>query len=198
MKPKNALQKLQPLLQYPSFTSQDAHRYEVSSATLAYYVKQNELIRIGHGVYRGLNVSVSEDFRWEELIEIMQRVKGGVICLTSALFLYHLTEEMPSQCWIAIKHSTVHHATFPTKVIRMRNLELGRTYIKIGKLRLAIFDRERTIVDAFRYLGRETALKALKVALTKKKNEKIDIKKIRNYAKKLRVNIEPYLIAMTL
>jgi hypothetical protein len=35
---------------------------------------------------------------------------------------------------------------------------------------LPIFDRERTIVDAFRYLGRETALKALKKALTRRRH----------------------------
>lgn len=62
---------------------------------------------------------------------------------------------------------------------------------------LALAHQRLLIVDAFRYLGRETALKALKIALTKKVNEKIDIEKIRLYAKKLRVNIEPYLIAMT-
>ncbi len=55
-----------------------------------------------------------------------------------------------------------------------------------------IFDRERTIVDAFRYLGRETTLKALKIALTKRGSEKVDIEKIRQYAKKLRIKIEPY------
>ncbi len=45
---------------------------------------------------------------------------------------------------------------------------------------LPIYDRERTVIDAFRYLGRETALKALKMALTKKGAEKIDIEKLEN------------------
>lgn len=65
-------------------------------------------------------------------------------------------------------HGTIHCAVSPTKVVRMRNLELGRTAIKIGNIILPIFDRERTIVDTFRYLGRETVLKALNIALTKK------------------------------
>jgi predicted transcriptional regulator of viral defense system len=198
MKPKNALDKLKPLLCASSFTSSEARLLGVSSSTLAYYVKQNELIRIGHGVYRGTNAPVADDFRWEDLIEAMQRVKEGVICLTSALSLYHLTEEMPSQHWIAIRNETAHRAMPSTKVVRMRNLTLGRTTIKVGNVSLSIFDRERTIVDAFRYLSRETALKALKIALTKKGAEKIDIEKIRQYAKKLRIKIEPFLIAMTL
>ena len=198
MKPKNALNKLKPLLHAPSFTSEEARLRGVSSSTLAYYVKQNELIRIGHGVYRGANAPVADDFLWEDLIEAMQRVKEGVICLTSALSLYHLTEEMPSQHWIAIRNETVHRAMPSTKVVRMRNLTLGKTSVKVGNVTLPIFDRERTIVDTFRYLSRETALKALKIALAKKGDEKVDIEKIRQYAKKLRIKIEPFLIAMTL
>ena len=96
MRPKNALNKLKPLLHAPSFTSEEARSCGVSSSTLAYYVKQHELTRIGHGIYRGANAPVSDDFRWEDLIEAMQRVKEGVICLTSALSLYHLTKcEIP-------------------------------------------------------------------------------------------------------
>lgn len=198
MKPKNALEKLKSLLRAPSFTSREAHLRGVSSATLAYYVKQNELRRIGHGVYRGACAPVADDFRWDDLVEAMQRVKGGVICLTSALSLYHLTEEMPSQHWIAIRNDTLHRAMPTTKVIRMRNLTLGKTTIKVGNIVLPIFDRERTLVDAFRYLGKETALKALKVALTKKGIEKINLEKIRRYAKTLRVKIQPFLMVMTL
>ena len=189
MRPKIALKKLQPLLRAPSFTSKDARHYGVSAATLAYYVKRKELKRIGYGVYRSVKISVDGDFRWEDFIETMYCVKDGVICLTSALFLYHLTDEMPSQHWIAIRHSTLHRAKFPTKIVRMHNIKLGKTTIKIGNITLPIFNRERTIVDAFRYLGRETALKALKIALTKKGAERIDVKKIRKYAKQLRVKI---------
>lgn len=198
MRPKNALEKIKPLFHGPSFTSKQASKRGVSSATLAYYVSQNELIRIGHGVYRSVHAPMVDDFRWEELAEAVQRAKDGVICLTSALYLYQLTEEMPSQYWIAIKHGTVHRAVTPVKVVRMRNLSLGRTTIKVGNVKLPIFDRERTIVDAFRYLGRETALKALKAALTKRGAERVDIEKIRKYAIKLRVKIEPFLIAMTI
>ena len=193
MKPKNALEKLKSLLSAPSFTSAEARLHGVSSSTLAYYVKQKELTRIGHGIYRGANAPVVDDFRWEDLIEAMQRVKEGVICLTSALSLYHLTEEMPSQHWIAIRNDTVHRAIPNTKVVRMRNLTLSKTTIKIGDITLPTFDRERTIVDAFRYLGREATLKALKIALAKKGFEKM-----RQYAKKPRIKIEPFLIAMTL
>ncbi len=83
-------------------------------------MNQNKLIRIGHGIYRGLNAPVTNDFRWEDLIEARQRVKDGVVCLTSALSLYDLTEAMPSQHWIAIRNDTMHRALPTTKVVRMQ------------------------------------------------------------------------------
>jgi hypothetical protein len=37
----------------------------------------------------------------------------------------------------------------------MRNIELGQTEIQVGTTSLKIFDRERTVVDSFRYLTQE-------------------------------------------
>jgi predicted transcriptional regulator of viral defense system len=89
-----------------------------------------------------------------------------------------------------------HRAAPATKVVRMRNTTLGRTKTKIGSVWIPIFDRERTIVDAFRYLGRETAIKALKAALSGRGADRVDLEKLRQYAKALRVQIEPYLLAV--
>ena len=47
----------------------------------------------------------------------------------------------------------------------MRNMSLGLTTVKMGKYKVKIFDRERTIVDAFRYLSDEIAIKALQAYL---------------------------------
>lgn len=132
MKLKNALNKLRPLLHLTKFTSKEALERGVSSATLAYYIKQKEIIRIRHGIYRGLDAPGVKDFRVEELFDAMQRVKEGVIFFTSALYLYQLTEEMPTQFWIAIKHSTLHRATPMTKIVRMRDLTLSKTTIRVS------------------------------------------------------------------
>lgn len=196
MRRKLGLNKLKPLLRAVSFTSKDARLRNVSSALLAYYVHLGVIRRIGHGVYRGVNTDIDTDFRFEDLIEAIRKVKSGVICLISALSLYHLTEEIPRQHWIAIRNSTRHRGVDDIKIVRMRNLVLGKTTIKIDGVQCDIFDRERTIVDSFRYLSLETALKALKFALEKKGREKIDFIKIQQYAKILHVKIEPYILAM--
>lgn len=198
MRPRTALQQLGPLLHVPSFTSREAARLGVHPSTLAHYVKRGELERLARGVYRSTSAPSIEDFRWEDLATAARSVKDGVICLTSALALYGLTEEIPRQHWIAIRNTTRHRTGPSIRVVRMRNLDLGRTEIDMNGLHLPIFDRERTILDAFRYLGRETAIKALRSALTaKKREERIDTEKVRKYAKRLRVQIEPYLLAVT-
>ena len=46
-------------------------------------------------------------------------------------------------------------------------MQLGRTEVELEGSKIPIFDRERTIVDAFRLLSRETAIKALKAAIAK-------------------------------
>lgn len=169
----------------------------VEAATLAHYVKSGDLTRIGHGIYRGRDAPTIKDFRWEDLADAVMRTRGGIVCLTSALALYGLTEEMPRQHWIAIKNTTHHRADRSTKVVRMRNLTLGVSKIEVEGASIPVFDRERTIVDSFRYLSRETAIKALKASINSRKGEKIDLEKMRKYAKALRVRIEPYILAVT-
>ncbi len=197
MRPKTALNQLGSLLKAPSFTSREAAHLGVSASVLAHYTNRGDLERVGRGVYRVVDAPAFEDFRWEDLISAVQSVKDGVICLTSALAIYGLTEEIPRQHWIAIRNSTRHRAADSTKVVRMRNLEMGKTKIKMSGITLSIFDRERTIVDAFRFLSHETAIKALKMAVIKKGKEKIDFERMRKYAKALRVKIEPSLLAVT-
>jgi predicted transcriptional regulator of viral defense system len=197
MRPKTALTKISPLLRAPSFTSAEARTRGVTAATLAHYVSVGDLSRVGRGVYKGSNAPAVEDFRWEDLVETVKRAKDAAICLVSALAFYELTEEKPRQHWIAIRHDTGHHHPPSTKVVRMRNFDLGKTTAKIGAVTFPIFYRERTIVDSFRFLSRETAIKALKAALKKKGSEKINLERLQEYAKKLRVDIEPYLLAVT-
>lgn len=197
MRPQKALTMLGKLTRNPSFTSKEAAKLGVGSATLAHYVKRGELQRIGHGIYRSVHAPKNNDFRWDDLIEAVQRVRGGVVCLTSALALYSLTEEIPRQHWIAIRNDTLHRARPSTRIVRMRNMKLGQTTMKVGTITLPIFDRERTIIDSFRYLGKETSIKALRMAFSKRGQEKLDPEKLRKYAKALRVDIEPYILAVT-
>ena len=197
MKNKIALKKLGQLLTAPNFTSKEARNCGVSPATLAYYVRIGEIERISRGLYRGIKAPEMPNFQWEDLVTIVRGTQDGVICLISALALYELREEIPRQHWIAIKNTTSRHSDPMVKVIRMRNHTLGRAVIDIDGVVVSIFDKERTIQDSFRYLSKETALKALKTGLEQPHSKRIDINKLRSYAKKMKINIDPYLLVLT-
>jgi hypothetical protein len=83
------------------------------------------------------------------------------------------------------------------KILRYRNISLGKIEITLEGVKIPIFDRERTIIDSFRLLSRETAIKALKAAIAKGGRNRVDLVKLQEYAKKLRFNIAPYLMSVT-
>ncbi|MDY0040541.1 MAG: hypothetical protein RBS57_09540 [Desulforhabdus sp.] len=136
-------------------------------------------------------------FQWSDLVESALSIPNGVICLISALAIYGLTEEIPREHWIAVQRDSKMRVPRPIRIVRYRNATLGKTEINLDGTKVPIYDRERTIVDSFRLLDRELAIKALKMALASKKKDRIDLKKLQQYAKKLRVPITPYLMAVT-
>lgn len=197
MKSIEKFKKLRNLLKQPVFRATEAKNAGVSPSLLSYYAKIGLLERVDRGVYRGKEAPLDVDFQWEDLVLVIKSIPYGVICLISALALYDLTDEIPRAYWIAVENSSRAPKRKGAKIVRMRNMNIGKTTLKIGSELIPIFDRERTIVDAFRYLGKETAIKALKDALAKKGEEKIDLRKLQDYAKKLRVKIDPYILAVT-
>lgn len=197
MRSATALFRLIPLLKKPYFTSKEARDLGVHPSVLSHYVKTGRLKRVRRGVYQKVDYQNPSAFRWEDLVEAVYGVKGGVVCLISALAIYDLTEEIPRQHWIATRHSTSIKPTRGLKIVRYRNMLLGKTEMELERTTIPIFDRERTIIDAFRLLSRETAIKALKAALAKGGKNRIDLVKLQEYAKKLRVNISAYLMSLT-
>lgn len=177
----------------PSFTTDEAKQYGLSSRMLSYYVDKGELERLARGVYRFSDyIGKDEDLMWEELAVAAQRISGGVICLVSALNYYGITDERMKEHWIAVPNS-YGHAHFPmTRIVRMRNISLGVKTIKMAGINVKIFDVERTIIDSFRILDFETAMKALKLYLSGKCG-KPDLKKLTKYSKELRGGISKYL-----
>lgn len=176
-----------------SFTTEEAKELGLSPRMLSYYVNKGEIERIARGVYRFSDyMGKSENLKWEELTVAAQRISNGVICLISALNFYGLTDERMKEHWIAVPHSHP-HAHFPlTRIVRMRNMNLGVQKKIIADIEVRIFDPERTIIDSFRLLDFETAMKALKLYLNGACG-KPNLKKISQYSKELRANVEKYI-----
>jgi predicted transcriptional regulator of viral defense system len=197
MRPKTCMKLLEPLLKQPSFTTKEARKLGVPASVLGYYTQAGKLKRIRRGVSQAIDYQNSESFRWADLIEAVHSINDGVVCLISALAVYDLTEEIPRQHWIGIRHGTSVRSSHQIKIVRFRDIDLGKTEIELEGARIPIFDRERTIVDAFRLLSRETAIKALKFAVVRKGKKRLDLIKLEEYAKKLQFDIAPYLMSIT-
>lgn len=189
--------KLKGLIFKPLFSAAEARQAGIHPSLLSYYVKIKLIVRIGRGVYRNPTIPVNTDFQWEDLVLTTQSVPNGVVCLISALTLYDLTDEIPRAHWIAIPHATTAPKRKQAKFVRMRDVSTGKARFKLGEETINIFDQERTIVDAFRYLGKEVAIKALKEALNANREKKLDLKKLQKYAKKFRLNLDPYIFTIT-
>lgn len=163
---------------------------------LAYLEKKGDLERVYPGAYRFLHYEPEVEFQWENLGLMASSIPESVICLISALVFYGLSDQVMREIWLAMPHK-FHPPKRPnTRIVRMRNIDLGKTSIALGEYHVQIFDRERCIIDAFRYLSKEIAIKALQ-RYFQSKDAKADPQKLGVYAKKLRVNIIPYILAYT-
>lgn len=187
---------LKPLLNKPAFTTAEALELNIPSNALAYFEKSGVIERVAKGIYRDPNYESEAEITQEDLALTAYTTKNAVICLISALNFYNMTDQIPREHWLAIPHSQRAPARHLVRAVRMRNMELGRTTVKIGEYELAIFDRERCIVDAFRYLSPEIAIKSLQAYLQSKEH-KPNLTKLQEYAKKLRVNLKPYILSLT-
>ena len=164
---------------------------------LVYYCEKGILERIGRGIYKAVNIDTGLDLGVEGLVLTAMSIPRGVVCLISALCYYELTDQIMREYWIAIPNKDKSPKRSHARIVRMRNLILGQTQVKIGKFKLKIFDQERTIVDAFRYLSHEIAIKALQEYLKPIKGRKPDLQKLSEYAEALKVKITPYILALT-
>ena len=162
---QNPLEKLKPLRKKPYFTVSEAERLGVYASLLAYHSRQGRIERVGKGLYRFPDSVADIPINWEDLIVTATSIPGGIVCLISALAMYELTDQLPRAHWIAVPHSSRAPRREKVRIVRMRNAELGATTTKLGDAHVRIFNRERTVVDAFRYLDKEIAIKALKAYL---------------------------------
>lgn len=180
------------------FSSAEGREAGIPPRMLAYFCQKGQIEKVSRGMYKIKDIDFHSAFEWEDLAITALSIPNGVICLISALCYYGLTDEIMREFWIAIPHATTSPSRENARIVRMRNISFGQTTVKIGSRKIKIFDRERTVVDSFRYLDKETALKALQAYLKANNDRKPDIDKLLKYAKKLRVDLTPYISAFTL
>jgi predicted transcriptional regulator of viral defense system len=175
------------------FSAAAARDRGVHPSILAYYCRKGILERVSRGFYRFQDAVSSVPDEWNDVVLVAESIPQGVLCLVTALIYHELTDEFGREIWIAVPRESRPPKRPNTRVVRFSNMTLGVEKVQFGDTKVKIFDRERTVIDAFRYLGRETAIKTLKRYLRPNSNQKPDLKKLDRYSKSLRANITPYI-----
>ena len=109
-------------------------------------VEEGKLFKIEKGVY-----SEKEDV--PELAVLSFKYPKTVITMDTAFYLYGLTDEIPDLCTMATKREA---APIPDTRIKQffmpkELMDMGATTINYNGYDLAIFDRERMLIELVRY-----------------------------------------------
>lgn len=146
------------------------------------------LERIRHGFYRRAgNTSVSEELLLKSVLP------EGIVCVESALFHFGYSDFTP-RVWSVAVPRTISRAKLKVDALALKAYYIPKKHYEIGKtvddfngVELAVYDRERTICDCFKYRSRlddETFNKAVHAYVADDKKNPGNLSK---YAKELGV-----------
>jgi predicted transcriptional regulator of viral defense system len=134
-----------------------------------------------------------DDQNGSEIVIINRLFPDAVFCMNTALFYYGYSDRVPSEWHLAVDKDISRYKTkidYPfikTYFIESSLLNLGVTEGKIDEKNINIYDRDRTICDCIRYMGKmdkEIFNKAIQGYVTDLKK---NIPNLMKYAKPLRV-----------
>ena len=180
---KNIIKNNGGIAKTADFVAEGLSNYDVANLC-----KEGYIARIRHGYYR---LAEQEDIKEEQILASL--LPESIVCVESALFYYGYNDFTPRQWSIAVprtfSRTKLKIDSLATKVyfVQPTLFEIGKTSGNFNGIQLAVYDRERTICDCFKYrtkLDNEIFNKALNAyAADKKKN----LCNLSSYAKKMRV-----------
>lgn len=166
----------------------DFNAYGISTQEVAKLCKEGRLLRIKHGYYQRADDLYLPD---EQILASL--LPEAVICLESALFHYGYSDLTP-RAWSVMVPRNISLSKLEIDSIALDVHYTSKDLYDIGKIttdfngvQLAIYDRERTICDCFKFrsqLDSEVFNKALNAYA---KDEQKNLANLVTYAKKLRV-----------
>src|SRR6478609_732989 len=138
----------------------------VAKAAVLRLSDAGKLERIGRGLYALPGREVGES---EALVQVAKRVPGGVVCLLTALQFHNLTDQNPSEAWLAIDRKARRPRLDwpPLEVVWWSHevLSCGVTTKTIGGVVLRVTSPAKTVADCLKYrhkLGTDVAVQALR------------------------------------
>lgn len=153
------------------FAAEDIKNYEVAALCKEGYIE-----RIRRGFYQ---LPHSAQITEEQLLQ--EFLPQGIVCVESALFHYGYSDFAPRKWSVAVPRTASRSVKkieeFPIKAYYIQKdfLQIGKVMGNFNGIDLAVYDRERTICDCFKYrtkLDNETFNKAVN-AYTADKNKNL-------------------------
>ncbi|OCA02753.1 type IV toxin-antitoxin system AbiEi family antitoxin domain-containing protein [Akkermansia glycaniphila] len=168
----------------------------MTARMLQKYMERGIIQRWGRGIYR---LSDENLHGAPEMLMVARKYPMAVICLVSALSFHDMTTQIPHAIDIAIPYQrNVPRASYPlVRAFRFRDTiyEAGIEIHDMQGVPLKVYNKEKTLVDVFRFrnrLGMDVFLEALKMYTN---NHLINLPLIHEYAALRGVThtIMPYL-----
>ena len=137
----------------------------IKKQELGVFCKTNQLKRIRQGYYQ-----LADDSGISEAQFLHVLLPEGIVCVESALFYYGYSDFTPRVWTVAVPRSIslakLKIDVVPIKPYYIQNdlHQIGKSFASFDGTDLAIYDRDRTICDCFKYrtkLDRETFSKAM-------------------------------------
>ena len=180
---KKVLENKGGIAKTADFTAEGMKNYDV-----AVLCKKGFIERIRRGVYQ---FPQSNQITEEQLIR--ELLPQGIVCVESALFHYGYSDFAPREWSVAVPRTASRSVNrieeFPIKAyyIQKQLFQIGKITDDFNGVALAVYDRERTICDCFKYrtkLDSETFNKAVK-AYSADKNK--NLANLSKYAKEMKL-----------
>jgi len=137
-----------------------------------------------------------------DLVTVVTRISGGVICLISALAFHDLTTQIPHEVHVALTRGAeeprLDHPQIRIYRFTGKAFSAGVETHKLDNVSVPIYSPEKTLADSFKFrnkIGLDTVLEAVRF-YRERKNVKVD--DLMHYASICRVEkiIRPYLEAI--
>ena len=168
----------------------------ISFAQLQRLIAANKIEKVARGLYRQTSIEPDE---FETVAMVASVVRGGIVCLLSALVLHGIGTQSPHEVWVAIGRK----ARKPTRLpARVRFVRFSAAMLKYGIQTRAVLgvpirvtSPARTVVDCFRYrnkLGLDMALEALRDAVRSRRATVDEIVRAADVCR-ARTVMQPYL-----
>lgn len=160
----------------------------LSNSQVTYLCNKGYLNRVRRGYYQLGTFMGSSD----EAI-IARLFPDGILCMDSALFHYGYSDRTPMEWTIAFPRNVtrtrlkVNSLSIKPYFVSGDFFLLGKTDQIINGVKLAMYDRERTICDSFKYQSKLDSEVFNKAVLAYSKDEKKNLGLLADYARRMRV-----------